>query len=217
MYLISFWRQTFSTLFHQKKPISNVYNLDFFQQFIVENTTIFRDNLSANIHKNTTLSKFAALAFVCLSEKRKPTIVDFGGGAGIDFFIARHLFGLDLKWICIETEVMCRIASTTGLNSGNLQFFSFDDYLQSGLLNEKSNLYLNSSLQYTPKPLEILRTLLSLKPRKVALIRTPVVVKGTEFRSKQNSLLEKNGPQIGPTGSVLMQIENSVEIGRAHV
>ncbi len=187
------------------------YNQEEFQNYIVEKTKKFVETLGSSLCKNVTISKIAGLSFVCLPSHKVTKIVDLGGGAGLDFFIARELFGINFNWEVVETEAMCNIVAQEILDN-RLRFNSLGTFLQGETKQYNFALYANSSLQYLPEQIKVLNLLLLKKPSKVAILRTPFVVEGEEVTEFQDSVLFKNGPQIDETISMNTKIRNEVTI-----
>jgi putative methyltransferase (TIGR04325 family) len=127
---------------------------------------------------------------------RTENIVDLGGGAGIDFFIYRKLFG-DVNWTCLETEALCQVLANKEPIEENLNFSTVSNFLAQYSEGFDFALYSNSALQYIPEPLSALKSLLLFRPSRVAIVRTPFVTEGEEIRTTQRSVLDKNGPQVG--------------------
>ena len=188
----------------------NAYNSEEFQTFILDKTEQFKDQIQDYLHKNLTVSKLAGLLFASLPLKESIPIVDLGGGAGIDFFIFREIFDTNRKWICIETEAMCKVAMDKNPEKGYLQFKTLTNFLEQTNQIDFS-LYSNSSLQYFSDPINTLNLLLAKRPKKVAIIRTPFVIKGSEFNYIQKSNLFKNGPQVWKPSIANKVVANSVK------
>ena len=192
----------------QEKKIT--YHDEDFQSYIVAKTQNFAKNLRINLQENLTISKMAGLSFVCSPNGQKISIADLGGGAGIDFFIAREIFDSNLNWDCIETDTMCDVASRANFHS-NLKFMSIESFLKKKNTGGFS-LYCNSSIQYIPDPIETVNQLLLKRPLKVAIVRTPFVLIGENVKQIQISKLSKNGPQIGSFTTSQLNVQNSVNI-----
>ena len=186
------------------------YSDEEFQSYILAKTKNFLSSFRSSLYENVTISKMAGLAFVCGPYRKVINVVDLGGGAGIDFFIAKELFGSNLKWDCIETDVMCKIASREKLDP-LLKFISMRKFLIQKTTNEFS-LYSNSSLQYIPHAIDSVNKLLLKKPIRVAILRTPFVLSGDEVNLVQSSKLSKNGPQLKNFPLMHSSVQNSVTI-----
>jgi putative methyltransferase (TIGR04325 family) len=205
--LLKFFERNASLLKSEKLA----YNQEEFQSYIVEKTKKFVETLGSSLYKNVTISKIAGLSFVCLPSREATKIIDLGGGAGLDFFIARELFGINFNWEVVETEVMCNIVAQEILDN-RLRFNTLGAFLQGETNKSNFALYANSSLQYLPDQIKVLNLLLLKKPSKVAILRTPFVVEGEEVTEFQDSALFKNGPQIDETISINTKIRNEVTI-----
>jgi putative methyltransferase (TIGR04325 family) len=123
---------------------------------------------------------------------KRITVLDFGGGAGVSFIEAKHFYpNSDFKWIILETQTMVRIAKQLHVNTKELKFIENLEEIE----NLQVDLIIaNSSLQYTPNPLELLKKITKLKARYLYITRMPL----TELSSVsvlQTSMLKDNGPQ----------------------
>ena len=192
----------------------NAYKEEEFQSYILDKTQQFRNQVKKYLHKNLTTSKVAGLAFVSLPVNKATHIIDLGGGAGLDFFVSREIFGFDNKWTCLETEVMCDVVKRSNFIERNLGFETLSDYLDATGEKDTFALYANSSLQYMFDPIAVLESLLLKKPEKVAIVRTPFVVKGAEIKIRQTSIMGKNGPQLNTINSNENEISVSARIER---
>ena len=192
----------------------NAYNEGEFQAHIFEKTQQFRSQANRYLHKNLTTSKIAGLAFLLSPLNEEKRIVDVGGGAGLDFFICQEIFGDSHNWTCLETEAMCNVVKNRGYKEKHLKFETLFDYLARSDENINFSLYANSSLQYMLDPIAVLQSLLMKKPQKVAIIRTPFVVKGPEVKILQTSMMSKNGPQLNTSTDDKKEICMSVRIER---
>jgi len=190
----------------------NAYNEEEFQSYILDKTQQFRSQEKKHLHKNLTTSKMAGLAFVSLPLNRTTHIIDLGGGAGLDFFVSREIFGFDKKWTCLETDVMCDVIKKKNFKERNLRFQTLSEFLGRRVEKDAFALYANSSLQYMLDPIAVLQSLLIKKPEKVAIIRTPFVVSGAGLKILQTSIMSKNGPQLNTINGDKNEISMSVRI-----
>lgn len=191
-------------------PSINAYNSEEFQTFVFDKTEQFKDQVQDYIHKNLTVSKIAGLSFVASPSKESIPVVDLGGGAGIDFFIHREIFKANKKWICLETEAMCKVMMDKFTEEEYLQFDTLTNFLEQTNQIDFS-LYSNSALQYLNDPINVLNSLLGMRPKRVAIIRTPFVIKGGEFSDLQKSNFSKNGPQVQETSLAQKVVANSIK------
>jgi putative methyltransferase (TIGR04325 family) len=192
----------------------NAYEEEEFQSFIFNKTQQFKNQIQNHLYKNLTISKIAGLSFVSLPLNESKQIIDLGGGAGIDYFISRELFDISQQWKCLETEAMCRVMIDKKLKEDNLQFDTLENFLQYTKLELNFSLYTNSALQYFESPIKVLDSLLLRGPKKVAIIRTPFVLEGSELSTLQKSKFTKNGPQVGELSNNKEDISNLVTIER---
>lgn len=174
----------------------NHYNDQEFQTFIFKKTQQFKNDPEIHLGKNLSISKIAGLSFVSFPSN-ETEIVDLGGGAGLDFFIFKELFNISKKWTCIETQAMCLVIAKKKFKQNDLNFKTLNDFLQDTRIGRDFSLYSNSALQYFTDPISVLNSLLLKRPKKVAILRTPFVIKGPAIEVLQKSFLNKNGPQLG--------------------
>jgi putative methyltransferase (TIGR04325 family) len=120
---------------------------------------------------------------------RKIKILDLGGAAGFHYLVAKKLTKNEYDWHVIETPLMCETANHSKLKNNELTFCSLAN------LNQKQFdlLFSSSSLQYMDNPLEVLKNILTLKPKFLFITRTPMS-NAQSFFYVQESLLSSNGP-----------------------
>jgi putative methyltransferase (TIGR04325 family) len=137
-------------------------------------------------------------AMVCRNKGKCLNILDFGGGGGYHYFIAKSFLGKDciLDWKVIETEAMAAGAAKS-LGSEELKFFS---RLPEGEAGSLDLAFTSSALQYAEDPQEILRKLVMLKARYLFITRTPFHLGAENLITVQESKLSANGPGPMPLG-----------------
>lgn len=122
-------------------------------------------------------------------------ILDFGGGAGTQYFLARKLLDKDIriKWHVVETNIMVEEAKDSKLENNELKFFNnIADAVQDMKLINLINA--NSSLTYTDRPLNYLEELLNLDFEQFFITRTPLNEKSRKnIVGIQSSSLSTNG------------------------
>jgi len=196
------------------KPIENAYDNLEFQSFIADKTKAFASSPIENYQKNIDSSKLGVLGF--LNTPEIVEVIEIGGGAGIDFFIANRYVGFSKKWTIYETEAMCKVVSKHGATNPMLNFRSDISSLNSKSFFGSMAVYCNSSLQYFTDPLDMLRQLLEMKPRKIGILRTPFCDESPNFSYLQESAINDNGPQVHSnskhSGVVQVQV-NLVSVG----
>ena len=149
---------------------------------------------------------------IFLNTKDIEEIIEIGGGAGIDFFTACHYVDCQKAWTIYETKELCEAILSHGISHPRLKFRSGISVLSSEVGFDKKVLYLNSSIQYLPNPVEQLRFLLELGPKKIGMIRTPLCQIGREFEYRQESRLADNGPQVSLRPQVDAVVKVNVRI-----
>jgi putative methyltransferase (TIGR04325 family) len=126
-------------------------------------------------------------------------VLDFGGGGGYHYTLARHVLedNCDIKWNIVETDSMCQ--SGVAIADNSLKFFNDIDKAVADL--GFVDLILSSSaLQYCPDPMESLEKLLSVSAKYIYITRTPFFSGKNKLISIQSSMLSHNGPGELPSG-----------------
>lgn len=189
----------YSTLDHALQEIKNKgYRDPDLVEHIQKKTRSYIQNLHGCPNYDfTTIGTM--LPIFLASNNQSVNVIDFGGGAGVHYFIFRQLCGnrLNVRWHVIETSEMCKQASS--LQDGSL---FFHDNLVNDSINTDSIdiVYSNSALQYHPAPLAMLTELINLNARYFFLTRTPLNANNRDVFSVQKTNLHANGPGISNTG-----------------
>ncbi len=127
-------------------------------------------------------------------------VLDFGGGGGYHYLIARAVLGEDqeIHWNVVETRAMAN-AAREKLAGGGLKFF--DDIQDAAAdLGHVDLIFTSGALQYTPEPLVFLARLLAVRPDHLFITRTPMNDGVDQVISVQSSRLSDNGPGVLPPG-----------------
>jgi putative methyltransferase (TIGR04325 family) len=174
------------------------YSNEKLTEVVVKKNIAFRKNIKAsNFLSSDTTRTLLSLGPALNSNHFR--VLDFGGGGGYHYTLARHVLGdkCDIKWNIVETDLMCK--SGTAISDQSLQFFRD---IQSAKVNLGFiDLILTSSaLQYCPDPLAALNELLSTSSKYVYITRTPFFNGSKKIISIQSSMLSHNGPGELPTG-----------------
>lgn len=115
-------------------------------------------------------------------------VLDFGGGAGIHYKLARQQ-SPGIRWAVVETPAMVRRASQ--LATDQLMFFA-DIQEAADWLGSIDLMHSNGAIQYVDDALGTVRALCATQPVKMVWYRVPVDdVAKVEV---QTSLLSNNGP-----------------------
>jgi putative methyltransferase (TIGR04325 family) len=126
-------------------------------------------------------------------------ILDFGGGGGYHYTLARLALGEEcrIKWNIVETEAMCHSARIIADDS--LKFFSTISAAEKDL-GCVDLLLTSSALQYCPDPIAYLKDLLAVSAKYLYITRTPFFPGQQTLVSVQSSMLSHNGPGPLPDG-----------------
>lgn len=118
------------------------------------------------------------------------TVLDFGGGAGLHYKLAR-LQNPQIRWAIVETRAMVHRASE--LTTDKLKFFS-DINAAADWLKDVELMHSNGAIQYVPNPIEIVKSLCATRPRAMAWRRVPTDERQESAIELQTSFLSDNGP-----------------------
>ena len=170
------------------------YNNTKLVKVIVAKAKNYRDELNIN---DELISSIWRTPFMLsqLDISKSINILDFGGGAGTQYFLARKLLDKDIriKWHVVETNTMVEEAKNSKLENNELKFFNniadaVHDMKLINLINA------NGSLIYTDRPLNYLEELLRLNFEHFFITRTPLNEKSRKnIVGIQSSLLSTNG------------------------
>lgn len=173
------------------------YNSHDLVNVVVEKNRVFRSKLNSESSPCFDLTSIRTLLAIGLCPPKKQlNILDFGGGSGFHYLIARASLPIEknLKWAVVETRAMTKLASTY-LSNDELQFF---DSLKNATANlgEVDLVFASSSLQYCENPLETLEQLVNIGAKHIFITRTPFSESDQNYISIQKSRLKDNGPGI---------------------
>ena len=159
-------------------------------KIIVAKTLKFKEDLKKNFRIDQSLLKiFTAVASSLNGDKL--TVLDFGGSAGIHYFIVKSILKkeISLDWRVIETPKMVQEAIKNKLENKELTFY---DNLSAAVNEKKIDLAIAvGSLQYTDSPSQILKQILKTNPSYFFLSRTPLAK--NEIILLQETFYSKNG------------------------
>lgn len=117
------------------------------------------------------------------------TVLDFGGGAGLHYKLARKQ-SPNIRWAVVETRAMVHRAKE--LATDRLKFFERIDQA-AGWLGSISMVHSNGAIQYVPNALEIIGELCAVRPATIVWYRVPIS-DGEPRQEIQSSYLSDNGP-----------------------
>ena len=117
------------------------------------------------------------------------TILDFGGGAGYHYFLAKkYLYKEKIDWNIVENEMMVNLCKIH-LNEAELSFIK--DLKK---IEKKIHIVFSScAINYCDNPLMLLKELLDLPCEYYYFTRTPLSL-NSNFKYQQFSRFSENGP-----------------------
>jgi putative methyltransferase (TIGR04325 family) len=190
-----------------RKPSDGIdrYDNHFLAEVVSKKTQIYVKSSSERVLPNSNYLSLLT-AFHALGDTRK--VVDFGGAAGIHYFLSK-LFVPNLEsWMVIETSAM---VEQQGQNKEEkLKFCTMDDLVNNEI--DCDLLYLSGSLQYVEDPIQTLNRLIQIEPKLILISRTPFNLKETKATFIQTSKLSSNGPGPLPLGYKDCKIQYEVNL-----
>jgi len=166
---------------------------------VIEKNIIFKNELAKN--KKFSLAELRTLVGIALaaSDKKVLRVIDFGGGGGYHYTIAKTALGADitLLWNVVETPTMAK----EGNRIGNNELKFFDDIEKARLdLGEVDFVFASGALHCCPDPLLFLKKLINLKAKYLFITRTSFIESAEQIANIQKSFLSTNGPGPLPAG-----------------
>jgi putative methyltransferase (TIGR04325 family) len=180
----------------QKKCRHGGYSNEEIAKIVIKKNLVYK---TKKANKEFTLSEINTIVPFIFIKKNNLNILDWGGGGGNLYTIAKTILGASIKkWSIIETS---SIASRSGpLEDGCVNFYTS---INDARIHSHVNFDLviaSSSIQYHPAPLEILEELLSLRSIYVYIMSTTLATGSNNAVINQYSLLSHNGPGDLPNG-----------------
>lgn len=176
----------------------NAYEQNDVVKLVVEKNIIYKQEI--NSKPLFDLGVFRTLFGLGLANNGKGTlsVLDFGGGGGYHYTIAKVAFGdsIDLRWNIIETKAMA--SEGTRIADDSLKFFySINEAKKDmGLVDL---VFTSGALQYCPDPLHFLKELTDVGAKFLFITRTALSDSHQKMTTIQVSNLSANGP--GPLPS----------------
>jgi len=168
------------------------YDNHLLAEVVSKKTQVYVNNFTERVLPNSNYLSLLT-AFYSLDQTR--TVIDFGGAAGIHFFLSKSFVPNLKSWTVIETKAM--VEQQEQNRDEKLKFCTMDELVFDDL--DCDLLYLSSSLQYVEDPMQILSQLIRIRPKLILISRTPFNQKDTKAIFTQKSRLSSNGP--GPLPS----------------
>lgn len=119
-------------------------------------------------------------------------VLDFGGGSGTHYWVAKKLLGNDveLDWRVVETPAMVEAVTKYALANEELTFYS--DVQEAVSDATFDAVYASSSIHYTPDPYATLELLCTIPSKRLIITRTPMA--DEDLILLQTSKMRDNGP-----------------------
>ena len=134
------------------------------------------DNSEVNLNGlNDSKAIRTLIAIACSQNGESLSILDFGGGTGHHYFIAKKLLTEDIKvnWLIVETPELVNEIKKYDIENEELKFFaSLSEATQ--YCDDFDVVYANVSLCYTENPNLDLKNLLKLNYKKVFITNHPL-------------------------------------------
>jgi putative methyltransferase (TIGR04325 family) len=162
-----------------------------------KNLRLFSDTSSNRV---LGLEAFRTLAAIGLStQSGNLNVIDFGGGGGYNYKLAKIAFGGEktLKWHVVETPEM--VSEAIRIKEADLRFYEDITDAKNDLVNVDL-VFSSSALQYCPDPLYFLKELVKIDAKYLFITRTPFVDSTENIIAIQKSSLSSNGPGPLPEG-----------------
>jgi putative methyltransferase (TIGR04325 family) len=168
------------------------YNSDLLINSIIRKTKEFSRRVDEGLF---TPESFRTITAVGISSDglKSINVIDFGGGAGGHFAVAKKAFPeKNLNWLIVETPKMVSFCKEEE-NFNEITFVSnFDEATE--FIPNPGLIIANASIHYTDDPLITLSTICSLGSEWIFLTRTPLTNEKDTLLLLQESSLRKNGP-----------------------
>jgi putative methyltransferase (TIGR04325 family) len=160
---------------------------------VVRKNLIFRNGLKKPPLFDISAARTLFGVSMALNGAKKLRVLDFGGGGGFHYNIARAILPstIELDWYVVESSELC--AASQQLIVPELKFF--DSIIEASKeLQVVDLIFTSSTLQYTPNPLKSLEELLKINARYLFITRTPMSDHDETIVCVQKSMLAENGP-----------------------
>lgn len=123
-------------------------------------------------------------------------VLDFGGGSGTHYWVAKQILGnhVELDWRVVETPAMVEAVTRYELANEELTFYS--DVQEAVSDATFDAVYASSSIHYTPDPYATLEILCNIPSKRLVITRTPMA--DEDLILLQTSRMRDNGPGLVP-------------------
>jgi putative methyltransferase (TIGR04325 family) len=162
-------------------------------EVVLRKTAAYRLRLIAEDHPCLTANQVRQLFPLALAARNGSlSVLDLGGGCGVHYFLARKIFGkeLRLRWSVVETSAM--VEKALSLASDELHFYT--DLKTATAANPQFALAFSSgALQYLPSPYEALESLMLVGAQHLFLTRVALSPNDQDYVFIHESKLNRHG------------------------
>jgi putative methyltransferase (TIGR04325 family) len=135
----------------------------------------------------------ATLTALHMVPAREPRVLDFGGSFGPHYFLAKQYLPRRYRWAIVETELITTMGKE--LANEELKFFT-SIHAAVEWLGGLDLVHASGSLQCVPRPKAVLASLVALRARWLAIMRTAIAL-GPECVTIQTFQLSGSDPVFG--------------------
>lgn len=182
-----------------KECVGIGYDCEDLARSVVAKTEIRRGQMDAPSGLKLDLAASFSLASITLAAigQHKLKVIDFGGAAGLHYFVARKLLpaDLELQWVVVETPVMAEQARSK-LADRELNFVSSLEEA-AAIIPEADVLHNSGALQQVADPCVLLGQLLAVQARYLLLTRIGLIRGSSHLITTHQSRLSDHGPGTG--------------------
>jgi putative methyltransferase (TIGR04325 family) len=172
------------------------------------NRILIRNTINKTISVKETISERNVLAmesyriaFGILSCKEHPKVIlDFGGGAGYQYFNLTKITGRNYKWYVIETKEFTELANLSPELSEVIFFSTFEEFESENVV-DLDLVFCSRALQYAPDPELICKQISNLNPKNIFFTGVTLSPDSEPHNLIQHSMLSSNGPGSLPSGT----------------
>lgn len=166
-------------------------------QSVVAKTSRYRERIrqqKSALKLDLTSSFSLASMALAAQEKTGLRVLDFGGAAGMHYFLARQLLphSTRIQWVVVETPTMVEFARSE-MSTGEL-FFVTSIAEANKSLGQVDLVYCSGAIQYVADPCRLVGEFAALQARFLLLNRTGVTAKDQDFIATHQSKLKDHGP-----------------------
>ena len=165
---------------------------------IVEKSLKFKEYIDSTGLLRGDIQLMRILLAVSLINSKNVRVLDFGGGSGYHYFLAKSYFGTDYRfdWRVIETPILSSLSKP--LENDELKFYSHIDDCKDNDF-KPDLLFSSGAIQYVPDPVKTIKAFAEMNAQKFFITRLPVAKIEKSIVSIQSSRIWHNGPSTPDT------------------